>query len=87
MNLAGFIDTYKDAIAQRVIESYPPLYRPSDAVSVPLPKLLRSPLGRAGGCHSRGRALPPRQPRHNGGRRDGYGQNIHRHGRRARRRL
>ena len=45
MNLAGFIDTYKDAIAQRVVESYPPLYRPSDAGSVPLPKLLRSPLG------------------------------------------
>ena len=45
MNLAGFIDTYKDAIAQRVVESYPPLYRPSDAQSVPLPKLLRTPLG------------------------------------------
>ena len=45
MNLAGFIDTYKDAIAQRVVESYPPLYRPSDAAAVPLPKLLRSPLG------------------------------------------
>ena len=45
MNLAGFIDTYKDAIAQRVVESYPPLYRPSDAGSIPLPKLLRTPLG------------------------------------------
>ena len=29
MDLAGFIDTYRDAIAQRVVESYPPLYRPS----------------------------------------------------------
>ena len=45
MNLAGFIDTYKDAIAQRVIESYPPLYRPTDAECVTIPHLLRSPLG------------------------------------------
>ena len=30
MDLAGFIDTYKEAIARRVVESYPPLYRPSD---------------------------------------------------------
>ena len=30
MDLAGFIDSYKDAIAQRVVESYPPLYRPSE---------------------------------------------------------
>ena len=29
MDLAGFIDTYGDAIAKRVVESYPPLYRPS----------------------------------------------------------
>ena len=29
MNLGGFIDTFRDAIAQRVVESYPPLYRPS----------------------------------------------------------
>ena len=28
MNLGGFIDTFKDAIAQQVVESYPPLYRP-----------------------------------------------------------
>ena len=45
MNLGEFIDTYKDAIAKRVIESYPPLYRPSDVGSVPLPPLLRTPLG------------------------------------------
>ena len=44
MDLAGFIDTYKDAIAQRVVESYPPLYRPSEN-GRPLPQLLRSPLG------------------------------------------
>ena len=30
MNLGEFIDTYKEAIAQRVVESYPPLYRPSE---------------------------------------------------------
>ena len=44
MDLAGFIDTYRDAIAQRVVESYPPRYRPSEA-GRPLPPLLRSPLG------------------------------------------
>ena len=52
MNLEEFIDTYKDAIAQRVVESYPPLYRPSEACARPgsgnggeLPHLLRTPLG------------------------------------------
>ncbi len=44
MNLGEFIDTYRDAIAQRVVESYPPLYRPSEYNSH-LPQLLRSPLG------------------------------------------
>ena len=44
MDLAGFIDTYRDAIAKRVVESYPPLYRPSGNGHT-LPKLLRSPLG------------------------------------------
>ena len=44
MDLAEFIDTYRDAIAQRVVESYPPRYRPSDC-GKPLPPLLRSPLG------------------------------------------
>ena len=44
MDLAGFIDTYRDAIAQRVVESYPPRYRPSEN-GRPLPQLLRSPLG------------------------------------------
>ena len=32
MNLGEFIDTYKDAIAQRVVESYPPLYRPRNTM-------------------------------------------------------
>ena len=52
MNLGEFIDTNKDAIAQRVVESYPPLYRPSEACARPgsgnggeLPHLLRTPLG------------------------------------------
>ena len=44
MDLAQFIDTYKEAIAQRVVESYPPLYRPSQN-GHKLPRLLRSPLG------------------------------------------
>ncbi|MDE0614541.1 MAG: DEAD/DEAH box helicase [bacterium] len=44
MDLAGFIDTYRDAIAQRVVESYPPRYRPSDG-GQELPPLLRAPLG------------------------------------------
>ena len=44
MNLAGFIDTFKEAIAQRVVESYPPLYRPSEN-GRKLPRLLRTPLG------------------------------------------
>ena len=44
MDLAGFIDTYRDAIARRVVESYPPRYRPSDQ-NRPLPPLLRAPLG------------------------------------------
>ena len=87
MNLASFIDTYKDAIAQRVVESFPPLYRPSDAGSVPLPKLLRSPLGRTGRRNSRSSAFPPRQLGDDGRRRDGHGQDVHRHGRRSRRRF
>ena len=45
MNLGEFIDTFKDAIAQRVVESYPPLYRPSKN-DHKLPRLLRKPLGR-----------------------------------------
>ena len=44
MNLGEFIDTYREAIARRVVESYPPLYRPSEN-GRKLPQLLRSPLG------------------------------------------
>ena len=44
MNLGEFIDNFKDAIAQRVVESYAPLYRPSENGGK-LPRLLRSPLG------------------------------------------
>ena len=47
MDLAGFIDTYREAIAKRVVESYPPLYRPSEN-GHPIPKLLRKPLGAQG---------------------------------------
>ena len=46
MNLARFIETHKDAIAKRVIESYPPLYQPNQGdQNAPLPKLLRRPIG------------------------------------------
>ncbi len=44
MNLGEFIDTYREAIARRVVESYPPLYRPSEN-GHDLPQLLRTPLG------------------------------------------
>ena len=44
MNLGEFIDKFKDAIARRVVESYPPLYRPSEN-GRRLPRLLRTPLG------------------------------------------
>ena len=44
MNLSTFLDTYKEAIAQRVVASYPPQYRPA-ADDRPLPPLLRPPLG------------------------------------------
>ena len=44
MNLGEFIDNFKDAIAKRVVESYPPLYRPSENGGK-LPRLLRRPLG------------------------------------------
>ena len=40
MNLGEFIDTFKDAIAQRVVEPYPP---PENGHR--LPRLLRKPLG------------------------------------------
>ena len=44
MDLGEFIDTFRDAIARRVVESYPPLYQPSESAAR-LPRLLRAPLG------------------------------------------
>ena len=44
MNLGEFIDTYRDAITQRVVDSYPPLDR-SSADQRPMPSLVRQPLG------------------------------------------
>ena len=44
MNLGEFIDTYRDAITERVIASYPPTYSPATD-SRPMPRLLRQPLG------------------------------------------
>ena len=51
MNLGGFIDKFKDAISDMVVESYPPLYRPSENGGT-LPRLLRNPPGSAGGRHT-----------------------------------
>ena len=68
MNLGEFIDTFKDAIAQRVVESYPPLYRPPHQVrgrlsenGGTLPRLRRKPLG-AQADAIRGRCPLPRRP-------------------------
>ena len=44
MNLTEFIETNKNAIARELINSYPPLYRPSHD-DRPLPPLLREPMG------------------------------------------
>ena len=79
MNLGGFIDTFKDAIARRVVESYPPLYRPSENGGT-LPRLLRRPLG-AQADAIRGAALSLEgPPGHHRRRRDGHGQDLHRRG-------
>ena len=75
MNLGDFIDTFKDAIAQRVVESYPPLYRPSENGGT-LPRLLRKPLG-AQADAIRGAALSLKA--HRGttvAGRDGHGQDL-----------
>ena len=82
MNLGDFIDTFKDAIAQRVVESYPPLYRPSEN-GHRLPRLLRKPLGaQADAITGRG-PLPRRPPGHHRRRRDGHRQDLHRRRRRT----
>ena len=44
MDLAEFIDTYREAIAARVVETYPPRYRPAEQ-RPELPPLLRRPMG------------------------------------------
>ena len=75
MNLGEFIDKFKDAIARRVVESYPPLYRPSENGGV-LPRLLRKPLG-AQADAIRGAALSLEgPPGHHRRRRDGHGQDL-----------
>ena len=75
MNLGGFIDTFKDAIARRVVESFPPLYRPSENGGK-LPRLLRKPLGaQADAITGRG-PLPRSPPGHHRRRRDGHRQDL-----------
>ena len=44
MKLTEFIERFKEGIGRRVVESYPPRYRPS-ADPRPIPPLLRKPLG------------------------------------------
>ena len=56
MNLSGFIDQFKEAIAKRVVESYSPLYLPSEN-GPNLPRLLRTPMG-ARRTPSRARCCP-----------------------------
>ena len=79
MNLGEFIDTYKEAIAQRVVESYPPLYRPSENGGT-LPRLLRTPLGGADRRHQGRGPLPRSPPGNDSGGRDGNGKDLHRRG-------
>ena len=45
MDLGEFIETYKEAIAMTVTESYAPIYQPSQPSHRPLPKLIRPPIG------------------------------------------
>ena len=61
MNLSEFIDAYRDAITERVIASYPPVYSPATDQR-PMPRLLRSPLG-AQADAIRGAALSLRSQR------------------------
>ena len=79
MNLGGFIDTFKDAIARRVVESYPPLYRPSGERRH-APQAAPQAPGGAGRRHQGRGPLPQGTPGHHGRRRDGHGQDLHRRG-------
>ena len=46
MNLGQFIDSFKDAIARRVVESYPPLYTAPRRTAGCSPACSESPWGR-----------------------------------------
>ena len=45
MDLAEFINVYKEGIARTVTESYAPIYQPNQPGHQPLPKLVRPPIG------------------------------------------
>ena len=82
MNLGEFIDNFKEAIARRVVESYPPLYRPSEKRRHTAPAAQKAPGG-AGRRHQGRGPLPQGPPGHHRRRGDGHGQDLHRRCRRA----
>ena len=61
VNLAEFIENFRDAIARRVVESYPPLYRPSDNVDIRPARAPAHAARRAGRRHQ-GRSTLPSGP-------------------------
>ena len=75
MNLGDFIDTFRDAIAQRVVESYPPLYRPLGERRHAPQAAPQSPGG-AGRRHQGRGPLAEGPPGNDGGGRDGNGQDV-----------
>ena len=64
MNLAGFIDKFKEAIAQRVVESYPPLYPPIGERRQAPPPAPHTP----GGAGRRHQGRRPSRSKHTGAR-------------------
>ena len=84
--LAEFIERYKDSIAQRVIEYYPPLYQPARDNGA-APGTPPEAPGRPGGRHPGRGAIAQDQPRNQHSRRDGHGQDLHRHRGSPRRRV
>ena len=79
MDLAGFIDTYKEAIAPaggRVLPAPLPALRQRTAPPPPPPLPSRRPARR----HPRRGPLPRSPPGHDRRRRDGHGQDLHRRG-------
>ncbi len=64
----------KESIAKRVVESFPPLYRPSEN-GHNMPRLPRKPLGR----HTGSGPLPRSPPGNHRRRGDGHRQDLHRH--------